>query len=324
MGKRSKPRAGSLQFKPRKRAKKETPRIRHWQSSKEVKPLGFASYKAGMTHVIVKDNRKHSRTAGLDVFTAATILEVPPLLVAGIRAYYAGYGGKKTLSDVFAIDDKNNRIDIGKVDKTLKETENKLNEISDITLIVHTQPKLIHIGKKAPDIMEVALGGNLQEKFKYAKEKLGKEISINEAFNEKSFIDVHSVTKGKGFQGVIKRHGTIILPRKSGKGIRHTGTGGAWNPARKLWKHPLPGQLGYHTRTEYNKIVLKIGSKPEEVNPDGGFLKYGMLKNNYVILKGSVSGPTKRLVRLTPPRRKPHGKDDANFDVIQISLESKQ
>lgn len=321
MGKRTKPRAGSLQFKPRKRAKKETPRIRKWQKTNEVKPLGFAGYKAGMTHAMLKDNRKRSTTSGLNVFSAVTVLETPPMLIAGIRVYYNGYNGKETLTDVFAFHDSK-KISNEKIEKKLKDIENSIDKISDISLIAYTQPKLTGIGKKKPDIMEIAIGGNTKEKFNYAKEKLGKEISIREIFNEKSFVDVTAVTKGKGFQGVVKRHGTIILPRKSGKGIRHLGTGGAWTPHRKLWREPLPGKLGYHTRTEYNKLLLKIGDKPEEVNPKGGFIRYGILRNDYVVLKGSVPGPTKRVVRLTFPRRS-HEKEYANFDILEINLDSK-
>jgi len=339
MAKRSKPRAGSLAYKPRKRAKKETPRIRHWPSyNEEVKPLGFAGYKAGMTHLIVRDNRKGSRTSGLETFMAVTVLETPPLFVSGIRFYKNGYNGKETFTDVFIEIDKKEKSkgkqrkkkgkegdkSLKKVEEKIKNIEKNLNEIKDVTLIVNTQPKLTGIGKKKPDIMEIPIGGNnIEEKFNYAKEKLGKEISISEVFNEKTFLDVHAVTKGKGFQGVIKRHGTILQPRKYGKGRRHIGTGGAWKPARKLWKEPLPGQLGYHTRTEYNKILLKIGTNPEEVNPKGGFLRYGLVKNSYVLLKGSVPGPAKRLIRLSIPRR-PKESEKANFDILNVSLESKQ
>ena len=61
MAKTGSPRKGSLQFWPRKRAKKLTPRISSWTNSGN-KPLAFMGYKVGMTHLIFKDDRKHSIT----------------------------------------------------------------------------------------------------------------------------------------------------------------------------------------------------------------------------------------------------------------------
>ncbi len=317
MTKRHKSLSGSLAYKPRKRAKKEIPRIHHWPESEEAKPLGFAGYKAGMTHALVKDNRKKSRTAGSNVFTPLTVLETPPLLVRGIRAYANGYRGKETFLDVLVT-----KKDQGR-EKKLKELEGQLNGIEDIFILAETQPKLAGLPKKSPDSMEIALGGTLEEKFNFAKEKLGKEISLGEVFQENSLVDIHGVTKGKGFQGVIKRHGTMMQPRKFGKGRRHIGSGGSWKPARKLWNEPLPGQLGYHSRTEYNKLLLKIGENPEEINLEGGFLRYGLIKGNYALLKGSVPGPAKRLIRLTKARRA-LTPEKVNFSLIEISKESKQ
>ena len=63
------------------------------------------------------------------------------------------------------------------------------------------------------------------------------------------------------------------------------------------------GQMGFHTRTAYNKLLLKISSKPEELNPKSGLHKYGLLKTDYILLKGSVPGPKKRLIRLREPTR---------------------
>lgn len=44
---------------------------------------------------------------------------------------------------------------------------------------------------------------------------------------------------------------------------------------------------------------MKIGDNGEEITPNGGFLNYGAVKNEYVLLKGSVPGPKKRLVRIS-------------------------
>jgi len=327
MAKHSKPRAGSLAFRPRKRAKKETPRIHSWVDSGETKPLGFAGYKAGMTHVLAIDHRKNSPTSGLEISIPVTVIDTPPLVVAGIRAYVNGYLGKETFTDIFSMDlsdDIKRKIRLPKkidIQRRLKEMEENLEKIEDIRLIVQTQPRLTSLGKRKPDIMEIAIGGNLKEKFEFAKKMLGKEIDVEEVLSENRFVDVTAVTKGKGFQGVIKRFGTRKQPRKAGKGRRHIGSGGSWKPARKLWTEPLPGQLGYHTRTEYNKVVLGIGKEGKDVTPKGDFLHYGPIKGSYVLLSGSIPGPAKRLIRLSNARRP---KKDVNFEITHINVSSKQ
>jgi large subunit ribosomal protein L3 len=328
MAKRNRPRRGSLGFKPRKRAKKQTPRIHSWVASKEAKPLGFAGYKAGMTHVMAVDKRKNSLTAGLEIFIPVTVIDSPPMIVAAIRAYRKGYHGKEALTDVYSSklgDAIRNRIDLPKVidtEKGLKEIEANVGSITDVRLVVETQPGLASLERKVPDLMEIALGGTVSEKLEYAKKVLGKEISAEDVLSKNKVFDVTSVSKGKGYQGIIKRIGTRIQPRKTEKGRRHGGTGGAWTPARKLWLWPLPGQLGYHTRTEHNKVVIELGQEGKNVNPKGGFLNYGEIKGPYVLLYGSVPGASKRLIRFSPARRPP--KDEANFEITYIDQSSKQ
>jgi large subunit ribosomal protein L3 len=328
MASRNRPRRGSLAYKPLKRARSQKPRIHSWAQSTEAKPLGFAGYKAGMTHVMAVDNRKHSITHGLEIFVPVTVLDSPPMKVIAIRAYGKAYFGKQAFTDVFAKDlkdDTKRRTDLSKkldTDKALKELEEKFSDIKDIMLMVQTQPSMTSLEKKAADIMEIAVGGkDLKEKFEFAKKVLGKEIAQEEVLGKHKFIDVTAVTKGKGVQGIIKRIGTRIQPRKTEKGRRHGGTGGAWTPARKLWLWPLPGQMGYHTRTEYNKLVLTLGKNGSEVTPAGGFLHYGPITGSYILLYGSVPGPVKRLIRISPARRP---KADENLEVTYVDQSSKQ
>ena len=58
-----------------------------------------------------------------------------------------------------------------------------------------------------------------------------------------------------------------------------------------------------------NKRILKIGEKPEEINPSSGFPNYGFVSNEYVILRGSVPGPVKRLIKLRLAVRSPASKE---------------
>jgi len=327
MAKRNRPRRGSLGFKPRKRAKSETPRIHSWAASKDAKPLGFAGYKAGMTHLMAVDKRKHTPTAGLEIFIPVTVIDAPPMIVAAIRAYRKGYQGKAVVTDVYASglgEAIKRSITLPKKIDTeagLKEIESGLEGFSDIRLIVETQPGLTSLSKKSPDLMEIALGGTVKDKFGLAKKVLGKEITAEDVLARNKYFDVSAVSKGKGYEGIITRIGTRIQPRKAEKGRRHGGTGGAWTPARKLWLWPLPGQFGYHTRTEYNKMVLDIGKDGKAVNPKGGFLQYGDVKGSYVLLFGSVPGPVKRLVRFSPPRLP---KAEASYEITHIDQSSKQ
>ncbi|MFQ6105605.1 MAG: 50S ribosomal protein L3, partial [Candidatus Hydrothermarchaeaceae archaeon] len=133
-----------------------------------------------------------------------------------------------------------------------------------------------------------------------------------------------SITKGKGFQNPLKKWGTKHLPRKTRKGHRTAGTLGPWHPAAMMWSVPTSGQMGYHQRTENNKRILKIGSRGESINPKGGFLSYGLIKGDYILLQGSIPGTRKRVVRLRPAIRPPKKLLEAKPQLTYLSLESKQ
>lgn len=326
MAKAHKPRAGSRAYRPLKRAKKETPRLKSWPCG-ESKVLGFTGYKAGMTHCVAIDESKTGPRSGSEITIPVTIVETPPMKVAGIRIYKKGIMGELVMTDIWCdTPDKSlsRRTSVTKKSassKKISEAEKDKEEISDVMLITHTQPSLTHSPKKTPDIMEMALSGEISEKLEYAKQVLGSEISITDVFSDSQFVDVTSVTKGKGFGGIIKRYGVKKQPRKATKKRRHMGSGGSWTPSHKLWVEPLPGQVGYHTRTEYNKLIVKVGEDGKEISPEGGFLRYGPVKSNYVMLYGSVPGPSKRVVRMSFPRRQ---STPASLAIKHIDTTSKQ
>lgn len=82
--------------------------------------------------------------------------------------------------------------------------------------------------------------------------------------------------------------------------------------------------MGYHQRTEFNKKIIKVGTEGSEVTPRGGFLNYGEVRNTYVLVHGSVPGPTKRLIRFRDATRMPKKADNEAVDVTYVSTESKQ
>lgn len=90
-----------------------------------------------------------------------------------------------------------------------------------------------------------------------------------------------------------------------------------------MWRTAHAGKMGYHLRTEYNKWLVKISNKPDEINIKGGFLGYGVVKNNHILIKGSLGGPQKRLIRFTESRRSKKNILDAP-QITYTSLESKQ
>ncbi len=306
------PRRGSLAHAPKKRSKKEKPRVRNWPEESEVGLLGFAGYKAGMTHVFMIDDHPGRHTEGQEVNVPVTILEVPPIRICGIRIYGKDFEGEKALTEVWTeetSDDLEKTVEIPDDydQETAFENAEKFLEdgkVEDIVILFHTQPKLSSVPKKKPEVMELQIGGeSIDEKWDYAKEILGDEISFSETFDEGKYSDVFAITKGKGFEGPVQRWGVKVQPRKVQQARRHTGVLGPWRPARIMRTVPTSGQEGYHQRMEYNKRILKIGEDGEEVTPEGGFLRFGEIQTDFILIKGSVPGPTKRLIFLRKPMR---------------------
>lgn len=306
-------------YSPRKRAASPVARIRSWVADGKVRAQGFAGYKAGTTHVVVEDVEEKT--------VAATVIATPPLKVCGLRLYGQGPSGLRVISEVWAPEASKDLERAFVIPKKfggkIGDAEGKIESAKEIRLLVHTQPRLSAVPKKKPEIMEYHVGGTIKEAFEYAKGLLGKELRIKDIFQEGEFVDAASVTKGKGFQSPLRKWGTKHLPRKTRKGHRTAGTLGPWHPAAMMWSVPQSGQMGYHQRTELNKEILKIGDNGGEVTPKGGFVGFGLITGDFVMVKGSIPGPRNRLVRLRPAVRPPK-KKAAIPRVKYLSLESKQ
>ena len=334
MARHHQPRKGSVAFSPRKRAAKETPRIKSWPAEDEPKLLGFSGYKVGMTHVMLMDNDKNSPTSGMEIFTPVTVLEVPPIVVMGVRAYEKTTYGLKVITEVLAdnLDNELSRkISLPKdYDKSeaIANITDELSNIEEVRLLIHTNPKLTSVPKKKPEIFECGIGGKTaEEQLNAGLELLGQEIRAKDVFSEGQIVDSIATTKGKGFQGPVKRWGIRIQYGKAARSskARHVGSIGPWTPSRTMWTVAQAGQMGYHKRTEFNKKILKIGdvSEIDTVNPDGGFVKYGLVKNDFILVKGSLPGPNKRLVILRKAVRS-NGKSNNAPQINYISTKSKQ
>ena len=330
MSQRRRPKRGSRAFGPRKRAKSQTPRLDSWpETGGSPKIQGFAGYKVGMTHAFVVDKRVKSTTSGMEVQVPVTVVEVPPMRIAAVRFYESSTLGLKTAGEVWAkeIDPLLSR----KLNVPTNHDESSFGrydglDIEDVRVLAYTQPKLVTgVPKKTPELMEMRIGGGkIDERVAYAKSILGKEVAIADFTKDGALIDVIAVTKGKGFQGVTKRWGVKLLSHKNSKHRRGIGNLGPKRPGYVRSTVPASGQMGYHQRTEFNKKILKVGLDGKEINPKGGFLNYGEVRNTYILIKGSVPGPTKRLIRLRDATRAPKKADVAVADVTYVSTESKQ
>ena len=120
-------------------------------------------------------------------------------------------------------------------------------------------------------------------KFENASEyELAQEIKAD-IFEVGDKIDASAVSKGKGFQGAIKRHGFHRGPMSHGsKHHRHQGSSGsAADPGKVIKGKKMPGQMGNKRITVQNLEVVKVDAE-----------------NNLLLVKGAVPGPKKCLVTI--------------------------
>jgi len=181
-----------------------------------------------------------------------------------------------------------------------------------VRVIVHTQPQMLNLRQKKAHVMEIQInGGDAKAKVEFAKELLETTVAVDQVFAQNEMIDVIGVTKGKGFEGVVTRWGVTRLPRKTHRGLRKVACIGAWHPSRVSFTVARAGQNGYHHRTEINKKIYRIGKAGDEkscqteqdlteksINPMGGFPHYGLVKNDWLMIKGGIVGTKKRAITL--------------------------
>merc|ERR1712226_1199093 len=175
-----------------------------------------------------------------------------------------------------------------------------------------------NLKSKKAHIMEVQInGGSCADKINFVKGMFEKDLKIDQVFGPNEVIDIVGVTKGKGFTGVTKRYGVRKLPRKTHRGLRKVGCIGSWHPSKISFTIPRAGQCGYHHRTEKNKKIYRIGEGQrygatnnastendltvKNITPMGGFPHYGIVRDDYIMLKGCCIGTKKRSLVLRKP-----------------------
>lgn len=331
MPKKHHPKRGSHGYSPRKRSAHALARFRSWPEDDSLEdPVvqGFSGFKAGMTHVMMVDFRPTSTTSGQEVREAVTVLETPPMGVAAVRAYKDTSYGLKAMGEVWA----------DNLDRELSRrihTDSKPggsvdafdpDEVDELRLVVFNRPHHVSsIPRKTPDLMEARIGGgDMAARLELAGQRLGTDLTVDEFCEPGAMLDVAGVTKGKGLQGSVKRFGVKLQSHKNSKNRRDASPLGPFQPRFIRSSVPMPGQVGYHQRTEYNKRVLKIGDDGSEVTPAGGFKNYGNVNNSYVLLHGTIPGPTKRAIAFRHAARYTKGVEVEEPQITYISTASKQ
>mmetsp|Transcript_7792 Transcript_7792/g.11265 ORF Transcript_7792/g.11265 Transcript_7792/m.11265 type:complete len:340 (-) Transcript_7792:161-1180(-) len=284
-----------------------------------------------MTHVVRGVDRPGAVMHKKEVVDAVTVLETPPMIVVGVVGYVETPSGLRTLTTVFAehLGDEFKRRMYKNWYKAKKKAYTKyvtkyqtdggkdidaeLDRIAKfctiVRVIAHAQVKKLNLRVKKAHIMEIQINGGADSKAKvdFAKNLFEKEITIDSVFAKDEQIDVIGVSKGKGFEGVTTRWGVTRLPRKTHRGLRKVACIGSWHPARVSTTVPRAGQNGYFHRTELNKKVYRIGKKGDKascqtaadlteksITPMGGFVHYGEINEDWIMLKGAVVGVKKR------------------------------
>ncbi len=306
--KRHSPRRGSLAYSPRIRAKSMEARIRAWPkiNSDEPRILAHCGFKAGCVQIVSIDDRDKVPNAGKQLVTLGTVLVTPPVLILGVRGYSKDHYGKHAEFDVYAEDiPKSFAKEISlknKQENALENAEKGLKKIVEIFAIIAVSPRAAGLEQKKPYVFEALVsGGDVQKQFTHVKELLGKEIKIDQIFETGATVDVAAITKGHGWQGVLKRWNVKKKQHKSRKTVREVGSLGPISPQSVMYTVPRAGQMGFHQRTEYDKRIMIMGNTNDDqikINPDGGYKHFGLVKGDFIVLKGSVPGTYRRLIKL--------------------------
>ena len=309
----SAPRRGSVAFRPRARARSLEARVRTWGSLQAEKPslAGFAGFKAGSIHVLMVDDREKTPNFGKHLLSAATVVATPPVTIIGIRAYSKDLYGEHAIFDIYAKDvpkELKRRFTAASSDESSAKADEKLATAESVVAIVAVMPNSVGLSQKKPFVYEIPVRGkDVKGNYDYLKGLLGKQVKMGDIFQVGQHVDVSGITRGKGVEGPVTRFGIKRKQHKSRKSVRAVGTLGPISPAVVMYTVARQGQRGFHQRTEYNKRILVSSNSEKDkevgINPPGGFKHYGLVAGDYIVLRGSIPGVPKRLVKMRHPIR---------------------
>jgi len=138
---------------------------------------------------------------------------------------------------------------------------------------------------------------------KIEKIKLGRQVKVEEIFEEGELVRVTGKSKGRGFAGVVKRWGFATQPRTHGQSdrVRAPGSIGAQTPGRVIKGKKMPGHYGAQRVTVKNLTVVKVDAREQEI-----------------WVKGAVPGPNKSFVLAVKT-----GKKDKKFTQLEQDEQKK-
>jgi len=262
-------------------------------------------------------------------------LEAPPMVVVGFVGYIETPRGLRSLTSVWAghLSDEVKRRFYKNWHKCKKKAYTKYQKrwaesaepmaaeierakkyCQVIRAICHTQIGKVGLVQKKAHIKEIQInGGTTAEKVDFVRNLFEQQVKLADCFSQDEMVDIIGSTKGHGFNGVVTRWGCTRLPRKTHRGLRKVACIGTWHPTRVQFQVPRSGQRGYHHRTEINKKIYRIGKNIKEdphgamtendlteksITPMGGFPHFGHVREDWLMLKGTVMGPRKRVITL--------------------------
>jgi large subunit ribosomal protein L3 len=287
-------------------------RIRTWPGEEGGQPklLAHAGFKAGCIRIASIDDRDKTPNFGKQLVSLGTVVVTPPIVIIGIRGYSKDRYGLDSVFDDYAKDlpKELSRLFTAKSDeKSLEKAEKSLGRVEEIFGIAAVLPRQAGVDQKKPYVFEIAVkGGDIQKQFAFVKGLLGKEVKVDQVFQKGADVDVAAITKGKGIEGPITRWGVKKKQHKSRKSVRALGTLGPISPSTIMYTVPRAGQRGFHQRTQYNNRIMIMSNtqNPEfKINPAGGFKHFGVVEGDFVVIRGSIPGTYRRLVKLRSPMR---------------------
>eukprot|EP00812_Abedinium_dasypus_P012464 NODE_597_length_1455_cov_526.238571.p1 GENE.NODE_597_length_1455_cov_526.238571~~NODE_597_length_1455_cov_526.238571.p1 ORF type:complete len:390 (-),score=105.63 NODE_597_length_1455_cov_526.238571:196-1365(-) len=304
--------------------------------SKPCHLTAFLGFKAGMTHIVREVKVGGDRGSKKDTVEAASILETPPMTCVGFVGYIETPRGLRSFAAVWAKHLSENckrrfyktwhKSKQKAFTKYAKKAEEKSSDreaavektktyCQVVRAIMHTNPQNARgMRQKKAHLKEIQVnGGTTVDKVDFVTKLFEQPVHFKDMFSKSEMVDTIGVTKGHGTNGVVTRWGVTRLPRKTHRGLRKVACIGSWHPARVEYQVPRNGQMGYHHRTEINKKIYRIGGSLSDdphsattenditekaITPIGGFPHYGIVTNEWVMIKGGIVGAKKRVVTI--------------------------
>ncbi|OWK03754.1 RPL3, partial [Cervus elaphus hippelaphus] len=317
----SAPRHGSLGFLPRKRSSRHRGKVKSFpkdDSSKPVHLTAFLGYKAGMTHIVREVDRPGSKVNKKEVVEAVTIVETPPMVIVGIVGYVETPRGLRTFKTIFAehISDeckrrfyknwhKSKKKAFTKYCKKWQDVDGKKQLERDfssmkkycqvIRVIAHTQMRLLPLRQKKAHLMEIQVnGGTVAEKLDWARERLEQQVPVNQ--DGKLIKNNASTDYDLSDKSINPLHpaavGTVRLWGRASCSVMRP-----WN---ERWAQ-RPSQTAEVFLAAFllrTALVRWLSWAHQDLGVRGGFVHYGEVTNDFVMLKGCVVGTKKRVLTL--------------------------